>query len=640
MTWRPDQPIVWEEKTTAPGVTADANNGYLVGDLWIDETADVAYICVDSTAGAAVWKTVFGSAAAILAALITVDGTGSGLDADVLDGSHATAFVTHALATAVSDFLAASGSGVFVKKTLAETKTLLGVDAATTSASGVVELATVAEAVAGTDTTRTVTSDGLAAGVAVVANPKAMSQGVNMTAATSGSNGIQVADSDQIDFGTGDFTLVWWGSLPDWTPSATQYMLRKRQDASNMLMFGVDTDGTLYIQLNATGFSSTVANALIAGAIHEIVASVSVGTTNTVLSYYIDGLLFGTAVTKANAGSVSNTASLYVLGTDTIRYAGTCQFAATYNRALTAAEVLALYRNGIDFADKWGSQTSLNSATLENVAGTAYPTFSGESATGFHAESNETATNVVATTDAIPFVNTKKYRMSFALADLTGDAPRYGAASNQAGASLTGAVYSNVAAAGINNYEFTAGETTTGVCLWYNTTATTYTVSLFSIVEIGATRSLEPEGIQPAPGQWLDSSSNKLHALMPAVGATLIRQKIDPCWMMWETGTVDQFIHLSTTGGAAPGTTRVIFPAGNYWIDEIYAWSAGTPTFQLGDSAAAPNTLVAAVLLVASTWTKLALLKNSTTTDDIFVDFTLGGAVTKFKIKYHLLETC
>lgn len=35
--------------------------------------------------------------------------------------------VKHSLATAENDFLVASGSGVIVKKTLAETKTILGV---------------------------------------------------------------------------------------------------------------------------------------------------------------------------------------------------------------------------------------------------------------------------------------------------------------------------------------------------------------------------------------------------------------------------------------------------------------------------------------------------------------------------------
>lgn len=39
----------------------------------------------------------------------------------------ATAYVTHALATATNDFIVASGSGAYVKKTLAEVKTILGI---------------------------------------------------------------------------------------------------------------------------------------------------------------------------------------------------------------------------------------------------------------------------------------------------------------------------------------------------------------------------------------------------------------------------------------------------------------------------------------------------------------------------------
>jgi len=89
------------------------------------------------------------------------------------DGTHKAAAVTsaggilHSLATAANDFLVASGVGAYIKKTLAETRTILGVDQATTSATGVVELATDAEVIAGTDTSRVVTPAGLAAKIGV-----------------------------------------------------------------------------------------------------------------------------------------------------------------------------------------------------------------------------------------------------------------------------------------------------------------------------------------------------------------------------------------------------------------------------------------------------------------------------------------
>jgi hypothetical protein len=50
--------------------------------------------------------------------------------------SDSTEFVEHAMATAVNDFLVASGSGVFVKKTLAQTKTILGLDEIVVGTSG------------------------------------------------------------------------------------------------------------------------------------------------------------------------------------------------------------------------------------------------------------------------------------------------------------------------------------------------------------------------------------------------------------------------------------------------------------------------------------------------------------------------
>lgn len=41
-----------------PGVGDDTNDGYAVGSIWIDIVADEAYICVDATVGAAVWKQI------------------------------------------------------------------------------------------------------------------------------------------------------------------------------------------------------------------------------------------------------------------------------------------------------------------------------------------------------------------------------------------------------------------------------------------------------------------------------------------------------------------------------------------------------------------------------------------------------
>jgi len=48
--------------TTAPTVTDDSGSGYAVGSEWVNTASGSVYICVDATAGAAVWSQVDGAA--------------------------------------------------------------------------------------------------------------------------------------------------------------------------------------------------------------------------------------------------------------------------------------------------------------------------------------------------------------------------------------------------------------------------------------------------------------------------------------------------------------------------------------------------------------------------------------------------
>jgi hypothetical protein len=44
--------------SAAPGVGDDDGDGYSIGSLWLDTTNDEAYICLDASTGAAVWKQI------------------------------------------------------------------------------------------------------------------------------------------------------------------------------------------------------------------------------------------------------------------------------------------------------------------------------------------------------------------------------------------------------------------------------------------------------------------------------------------------------------------------------------------------------------------------------------------------------
>ena len=49
------------DATSAPGVTNDIDEGYIVGSTWLDVTNDKAYVCLDNTDGAAVWTETTGA---------------------------------------------------------------------------------------------------------------------------------------------------------------------------------------------------------------------------------------------------------------------------------------------------------------------------------------------------------------------------------------------------------------------------------------------------------------------------------------------------------------------------------------------------------------------------------------------------
>jgi hypothetical protein len=80
-----------------PGTGDDIVDGYAVGSNWWNVTDHRLFVAESVATGVAVWRQIYP----------TIDAP------------------THSLATAANDFLVASGPGVFVKKSLSETQTIL-----------------------------------------------------------------------------------------------------------------------------------------------------------------------------------------------------------------------------------------------------------------------------------------------------------------------------------------------------------------------------------------------------------------------------------------------------------------------------------------------------------------------------------
>lgn len=80
------------------GAGAPASTPAKVGNVYIDTTGERAYLATGVTSSAD-WDLVPITAAQILALLLTVDGAGSGLDADTLDGTSSAGFATAAQGT-------------------------------------------------------------------------------------------------------------------------------------------------------------------------------------------------------------------------------------------------------------------------------------------------------------------------------------------------------------------------------------------------------------------------------------------------------------------------------------------------------------------------------------------------------------
>ena len=384
-------------------------------------------------------------------------------------------------------------------------------------------------------------------------NPTAIAQSINMTEASSGSNGIQVADNANIDFGTGNFTLHWEGSLPDWTPGTNQYLCIKQESVTKYYTMLIFDSGRPVIRIardtTEVAYPATTNTGAAEGNVQKITACVERETASSdgYITFYTNGVQLGSVVTipfvtTTNAGaSIDNTGNLYILGTSATRYAGRAKSAILYNRALSASEVLDLCRNGVAYADTGASQIPQYvgdfSAGTDNWVSYSNCTIAGNT-DGIAGENDWLAINATGLNPAFRRLSTsqpcitpyKRARIKLRYYAASGSATNI-RITNQVitGSEVFGeyaVVYGSVQEV---VFDVTEGLGYYGMLVQFlgGVNTDSYYMKDFISYPSGATLELTPEGIQPEPGQWLDSSGNKQHAKMPIEGATTTRRKKD-----------------------------------------------------------------------------------------------------------------
>ncbi len=337
---------------------------------------------------------------------------------------------------------------------------------------------------------------------------------IQMTAAASGSNGITVADDDDIDFGTGDFFIHWEGSLPDWTPAANTPLILKWAPNTGYFL-AVRETGIINVRINGASYDATSAVSNIANDIKKITCSIVRETASSagVVNFYANGNAVGSpvSISLGAPATVSSANAFYCSGNATTRTASNTILCIVGNFAPTAAEVLDLCTNGIPESWKWGSQTGLLPATLDFT--------SGWSATG-------TASITDADTISLP-ANNDSVRRSFSvtagkkyLVRLVGSSTSIFRVSNFA---QTVNIISSVAS-GAFDISLYVDLTSNGISFRnISGGATTIDFTTVQVYQVGATMALLPNSI-PTSGStaWDDSSGNTGGGTLPAAGATKV----------------------------------------------------------------------------------------------------------------------
>lgn len=363
---------------------------------------------------------------------------------------------------------------------------------------------------------------------------------IQMTAAASGSNGITVADDNDIDAGTASFGAHWEGSRDSWRPASAEEIYTKYQDASNYVSLICNTDGTVRLLAVVAGVtildetSSAAVATTYNGKNLKLTFSCSRETASAAGSFqpYIDAAVLGAAqsITAASPTSISNSGALYIAGTDSKRFASNTISFVMLNFAPTASEVLDLCTNGIPASWKWGSQASaVSGSVLNGTSNRAFSTFSSgaDNFTGTTLAGDATL-NYAGYSIGVSPGQKIRVKGSFSITGTLGSAAfRINIATSLSNSAALSDTITVSGTSGDFDVVLTATVSATGIVNFSlgtsPVTGATITVTNIAINRQGATLALLPDTIPTSSATtWSDTSGNTGGGTLPAAGATKV----------------------------------------------------------------------------------------------------------------------
>ena len=433
-------------------------------------------------------------------------------------------------------------------------------------------------------TTQAATFGGAVTAPSVTATTTLADQGGTISAQRNGlaprqglvQDGTLASTTSVAALGSTDFTLGGWVRQ---TAAATAGLIAG--NASSIALY-ILSNGTLRADKLGAG-SNTASTGTVPVGSDSFVLYVRSGATGT---YYINGIAAGTSSDSFNYSTAigfigGDTASTNVLNGKIIP--------VVYNRALSAAEVLALYQSGAPAKADYPSQiagTALitgNSSTFASGVGSWVVQGAASVA---NTTNKMSVTGVASATDGTKIAvfaasSPNKYRLTVTISNLVGGTTIgvLDAGANQVGSLVNG----------VNTLEFTNANT--GGSNLFLVRGASGAVTAFDIAAV----TLTPLGLLLAPDsnnagaglEWLDVSGNRAHIVLPTSGVS---------WSLPSSQQIVIEASTATNGNQQLGGASLI-DANKQW--RIQSWtvnSTGTPTISLGNVSAGAQFVSGAVM--------------------------------------------